>query len=692
MKLQDYLFIIFIIYSCGLFGQPMSEADLDNMLEIAEERVLNHDYYNGLVWYEKCYDLNKNWAIAQNIGHMNMHLRDYAGAVEAYNQAISWDESNENPELRFLLAKALKMNGQTEEALKTFEFFQSMNAEPSFTQLAALEIQGIRLLKELPDDNTVIVSPLAQNINSRFSETAPFFIDDESIVFSAFDAEMIDNYKNYKSEFTSKIFTIDLLDDNRAPRELTDIKNKSGWHQANLAYSPDRNIRIVTYAHLNGLKIDRTKIYLQEHTSSGWSEPLEIEALGEEILARHVNIGIWENQLTFFFTAELHSGEGASDIYYAYYKGQGEISNPVSLFGPVNTAGNDISPFFYKNALYFSSDGHPSMGGLDIFVTHWDGLVWSAPYNLGPSINSSADDFYFVSNSDQSKSLFVSNRPQGNSFRSKTCCDDIYEVTYLSPTPNVDPVIVDKPEIIPVDNSGVELNQPILLSNIYFDFNSDYVNMASQSDLDILYDLMIENPNWIVEVSTHTDSRGLDLNNLNLSQRRADNVREYLVERGINPSRLVAKGYGEEYILNQCKNNVPCSEKEHAYNRRAEFTVLNKDAVKLDHKNPEIVKYPKMKFDKSFIDFGSLKKGDKKTKIFNFVNTGDADLIIELASACECTTLDYPTDPIKPGEGGQIVATYDSKDKIGEQEVTIDILANTDPIIVEARFRVFVVE
>jgi outer membrane protein OmpA-like peptidoglycan-associated protein len=120
----------------------------------------------------------------------------------------------------------------------------------------------------------------------------------------------------------------------------------------------------------------------------------------------------------------------------------------------------------------------------------------------------------------------------------------------------------------------IEKNSIIQIRNIYFDFDKATIREESFKVLAQIIIFLNENPNIRVELSAHTDARGSDAYNLKLSQKRAESTVNYLVERGIDPSRLVPKGYGEKKIQNQCKNGVKCSEEEHEMNRRVELKVL----------------------------------------------------------------------------------------------------------------------
>lgn len=114
----------------------------------------------------------------------------------------------------------------------------------------------------------------------------------------------------------------------------------------------------------------------------------------------------------------------------------------------------------------------------------------------------------------------------------------------------------------------------IVLRNVYFDLDDDKIREDAKPSLDTIYDILVANPNIQIELSSHTDSRASASYNIDLSQRRANNSKSYLVERGIDPVRIVAKGYGESRLLNDCADGVPCTDIEHQLNRRTEFEII----------------------------------------------------------------------------------------------------------------------
>jgi peptidoglycan-associated lipoprotein len=259
----------------------------------------------------------------------------------------------------------------------------------------------------------------------------------------------------------------------------------------------------------------------------------------------------------------------------------------------------------------------------------------------------------------------------------------------------------------PEDKSGMEtvtINEPIRLNNIYYDFDDDKILTDAEKDLTFVLGLMKQYPDMVIELSSHTDSRGDDNYNERLSQRRAQSAKNWLVSHGIKENRIEAVGYGENQILNQCINGIDCTEDEHRLNRRTEFKILSgpttievKKSDLGDQKKGEPSKSilnpttkgtvpagtPKIEltFEKKFVDLGPVHKGEKKVMSFQFTNTGNQPVEIELATSCECTTLEYAQHRVfKPGDKGGIRATFDSSEKeIGETTDIDVILKQNDP-------------
>ncbi|MCW5899244.1 MAG: OmpA family protein [Flavobacteriales bacterium] len=333
---------------------------------------------------------------------------------------------------------------------------------------------------------------------------------------------------------------------------------------------------------------------------------------------------------TLYFVSDRPGGYGGTDIYRCQRLEEG-WSEPVNLGPVVNTAGNEMFPTISGDSLFFSSDGHPGIGGLDIFLTTPVADGWTTPANMNYPINSTSDDFALVMSPGGTDGYLSSDR----SGRDKAYTFQGHEPTLVvhgiflndetgEPMPDVEVRLLDLTtgeamtmltgpdghyrfdmkkdsdyrlsgskngmftESRDISTQGqrvsrtwtenfelkeVVIEKPILVENIYYDYDRWDIRADAAAELDKLARIFIDNPNLSFELSSHTDSRASDLYNLVLSEARANSAVDYLIRKGVGPDRIVAKGYGERRLVNHCRDGVECTEEEHQANRRTEFKV-----------------------------------------------------------------------------------------------------------------------
>lgn len=424
---------------------------------------------------------------------------------------------------------------------------------------------------------------------------------------------------------------------------------------------------------------------------------------------------------TLYFTSDMPGGFGRSDIYMSVRQHGGEWGAPVNLGAGINTSGDDMFPFIADDGtLYFSSNGHMGLGGLDVFSSKYVNGKWTEAKNLGAPINSNMDDFGYLVRKDNKSGYFCSNRPGG------VGDDDIYSFTrggynvtgvtvngytgdsiggaVVEMKPNVSPsktvsandgsfgfnaetnfdysftatkegyheaklnlrltdstrsvripmypegdlrlevTVIDKKTKLPVSNADVKINGtmyhtnkdgiysmvidtnaqykvevyketgdssekylkvvedistkgkypptvikqlieldkvkkvvPIKLDNIYYDLDKWDIRPDAAMELNKLVKILKDNPTMEIELSSHTDCRGTEGYNMELSKKRAESAVEYIISQGIDKKRMTAKGYGESKLVNNCQCEgdfeVICTEARHQENRRTEFKI-----------------------------------------------------------------------------------------------------------------------
>jgi peptidoglycan-associated lipoprotein len=339
---------------------------------------------------------------------------------------------------------------------------------------------------------------------------------------------------------------------------------------------------------------------------------------------------------TMYFASDMPGGMGGSDIYMVKYE-NGTWGTPVNLGGTINTAGNEMFPVISGNTLYYSSDGIVGLGGLDIYKTENTNGSWSPPENMEYPVNSVRDDFgfmpdsmsavtgYFSSNREsddgsdhiytfvKKELIFVvdgmavekdsdkplagvtvtlTNKLTGNKENVTTGDDGTFSFKLTPETEfNIagtkDHFFTQSADVSTVDkhaseNMVVHLRmevEPVVVEkiytvpNIYYDYDKADIRPDAAVQLDSVAGVLKMNPTIKIELMSHTDARGTAEYNEKLSQRRAEAAVKYLTRKGIDKTRMTAKGYGETMLTNHCKDDTPCSEAEHQANRRTEFKV-----------------------------------------------------------------------------------------------------------------------
>jgi outer membrane protein OmpA-like peptidoglycan-associated protein len=316
---------------------------------------------------------------------------------------------------------------------------------------------------------------------------------------------------------------------------------------------------------------------------------------------------------TLFFSSDRPGGLGGLDLWKVDIDPSGKpIGQPVNLGAPVNSEMDEVTPFFHEasSTLFFSSTGHKSIGGLDIFKSSYNRVneFYSTPKNLGLPINSPQDDAYMIWDSKLEYGYFSSDREECEGGH----CYDIYKVKNAPIKVFLEGLVFDfdTDDIIPdakltfkdvrfsfetfeimtdadgfyslelerdwelfikaqkpsyfadaasVDARGITETTTLIqdftlqripegeieIEGIEYDFDSDNLRPISMEVLDKLFDFLEINDNLIVEINSHTDARGSDKYNLDLSQRRAKSCVDYLISKGIPKERLIARGFGE---------------------------------------------------------------------------------------------------------------------------------------------------
>lgn len=367
----------------------------------------------------------------------------------------------------------------------------------------------------------------------------------------------------------------------------------------------------------------------------------------------HLSYGVMNpfvdlNKNRLYFASDMPGGLGGFDIYYSEFDENLNFSTPVNLGPLVNTPHNESHPSVYDNKFYFTSRGHVGLGGMDLFMADYINGNVDNIRNMGLPYNSIRDDFFFIASTD-GKSYFSSDRRGGHGL------DDIYTTKELFKGLKVlvkdcngklitefDASIVDNSEnpiktelskegiliagLNPesdyslkiekngyfgiVDNylstvgfegdtlvktytiAAIPYKSKLLSDNIYYDFDKSDIRDSERATLDRIGSLMVENPHTVLYVSSHTDSRASNAYNEALSERRASSVNQYLTSLGISAERIQLEWFGEDRLVNDCADGLPCSASNHQLNRRSELTLIAFADKDMQYELPEGIDDP----------------------------------------------------------------------------------------------------
>lgn len=702
--MKNHVLIATLLFFSGIaaMGQPLNRPTYAMMVQTAEAQMEKKDYYRALEWYEKAYDESKDIELTIIIGDLSYLLRDYNKAEKWYARGLKPTKKNkkvaEYAEKRFEYARSLKMMEKYDEAIEEFDKYINATTDPVRKELAELEKVGCEFARVAKPVDGVSITHGGKEINGKNSEYSPFLgADNKEIYFAALVGDDIivveeqakDDGKakidlgakgdgEGTSDYHSKIYKSTKGEKGWGkPTALDEAVNRPEFFNVNNSISPDGKRMFFNRELLDGHLLKESKIYMSEKNGETWGAANELTGINGNYIAKSPAVGELFGKEVLFFASNMDGGQGGYDLYYATYKGGGQYGDPVNLGPKINSIGDEDTPFYRDGVLYFSSTGHPGLGGYDIFMSTWNGTMWSKPANMGKGYNSSVDDLYFMLDKEGYTGVLASNRPSegSRSVHSKTCCNDIYNVLLKKIEANVvasaydletkepltlvtfeliemqgeTPKVLDTKTNVEANNFDAVLeldrsyliiasaenyendtvrfttlglfdsktynerldlkpgritkkivrNEPFVLENILYDFDDDKILPPAEGDLQVIFDLMNKYPDMVIELSSHTDARGAEDYNRQLSQRRAESARRWLTGKGIPRARIEAKGYGEgqpktvdvksnakhpflkvgdvlteEYINALLPDSVKY-EAAHQLNRRTEFKILS---------------------------------------------------------------------------------------------------------------------
>ncbi len=595
MKIKSVLlFSIFV-----LLIQGISVAQL-SVYNKANEYYKNGQYYQAIDLlrdaYSKVTDNTIKSEITFQVAECYRKTNQPRKAEMWYKKAIQKKYSN--PLIYLYYADALKMNEDFEEAIENYKEYKKLVPEDprGETGVKSCELA----IKWMENPNGYKVANM-KFFNSRESEYSPAFAKaeyDEVYFTSSRDGATGDDTHggtgyNFSDIFTSKQ---DKKGNWSTPVPLGENINTE-FEEGAVSMSKDFNTMFFTRCERHKKDAIGCMVFQSTRRNEEWSKAEPVLMLNDSIVVAHPSLS--DDELTLYVVSDMRGGQGKKDIWKVTRTSpEGDWGVPENLGAAVNTPGNEMFPFIHDDGtLYFSSDYHLGMGGLDIFKATMENGTWKVE-NMRYPINSTKDDFSIIIEKDKERGYFSSSRDGDDdifSFVLPPLKFDVEGVVLNDKTeaplaratvklvgsdgmtltnetddegafkfmlrPNTDYVFIaskkgfltgkDKETTKGITESQTfsaeirlsSIAEPIELPNIFYDFAKWDLRPESMVALDKLVETLNDNPNVVIELRSHTDARGSAVTNVELSQKRAQSVVNYLIEKGIQPARLRAKGY-----------------------------------------------------------------------------------------------------------------------------------------------------
>jgi len=604
----------------------------------AKEYFIKRDFAKALSYAQKAFSIDRLFTEAYLLGgDIASEIKNTQLAIELYEKAIAI-----NPELYppafYILGNLYYYQGNYDKAIAYYRNYLGFGLPVREQKIVDMRLENALKAHELKN-KPVPFDPvnLGDNINTVNDEYVNAVSADWSLLIFTVRSPHFETHS--KKRFIEEFYSSEFIDGQwLAAKPLGFLPEKLESEGAlSLSYD-NRQIFFTSCHHPHGF--GSCDLYLSVRTGKTWSEPKNLGPM--------VNSSRWESQPSLspdgkilYFASNRTGGSGGSDLWKSVRNDDGTWSQAVNLGNVVNTSGDEMAPYMHADGqtMYFSSSGHPGLGGADLFISQLKpGGMWSKPVNLGFPINTIADEINLIVHPDGKRAYISSDMESGKGGY------DIYEFNLydaIKPFPvsyikgRVRDAVTRKPldaniELIELDNNTIAIysqsdrldgefvavlpggtdyalnvNRPgylfysqhfaldtlktgmldpvlmdiylkpimpgqvVILKNVFFAHDSYQLEPISEAELNRLYGLMNDNPEIALEVSGHTDNTGTSEYNLELSTKRANAVKDYLVSRGIAQKRIRHVGLGEKMPI--ATNETP---EGRALNRRTEFRIL----------------------------------------------------------------------------------------------------------------------
>jgi peptidoglycan-associated lipoprotein len=530
---------------------------------------------------------------------------DYTKAAVWYRNAIR--SGYKDPMLEIRYADALRAAGKPEEAGLIYE---SELKKDNKNKQVINGMESIRLIKESKENPELYVVENLKTVNSISNDLIVQIMpgNDQTICLSSSRYEVPAKKINPVTGRKFSDFFLSVYDTVKKRWNLPQLIQEprllnSPDEELFMNFSPSKKLVVFSKSVPRPALKANNQLYFIQEKDGQWTVPTMVPFTADG--ADYLQPMITADGKTLWFASDRSGGEGGLDIWKSEISEQGIFAEPVNAGNEINTSGNEMYPFEKPNGyFYFSSDFHPGLGGFDIFQAQKNGGKWKIEY-LPPPLNSSGDDLSIQFSGNREKGFFTSNRKGSRgadiysfylpptlfqcfghiknsesdsiltdadirivgsdgssqkirsvngSFQVSLNPESDYAIVvfangYLNAQAKVSTRGLRKAKEFDVDIRPIPINRPIRIDNINYELGKWDLLPEAKASLEKIVELLKLNPEAIVELSAHTDDKGDDQFNIELSEKRAASVVQYLSEKGISTKNLKAKGYGESMPL-----------------------------------------------------------------------------------------------------------------------------------------------
>ena len=592
-----FLAVALMLHSCAA----------DNAMRKGEKFLAIGEYHDAAEQFKKAYtktptkERQLRGQRALKMAHCYRHISSTQKAISAYRNALRYNVASLDDRLDY--ARLLLKNGEYKRALTEFELLKDSMPNNVLVRNGLLSAKMAPKWKEQGSDYTV---KKMTEFNSRRADYCPVLAGDQwdRLYFSSTRNDALgDELSGITGAKPGDIFFSDKDDKGKWSKPQTiESGLNTEYDEGACCLSPDGSTMYLTQCLSDASYPRFAQIVTAQRSDASWGKTTPL-IITNDTLSSYAHPAISPDGEWLYFVSDMPGGKGGLDIWRMRLTTNGPVG-VENLGEPINTPGDEMFPTFRPNGdFYFSSDGHPGFGGLDIFIAT---VGEDGKYHLshpGYPLNSQGDDFGMTFQGQLNQGFFSSNRGDGRGWdhiysfynpeivqtiRGWIYEQDGYELTagearivgtdgtnlrlgvrgdgsfeYVV-KPGVDYIILamcdgflNHKEEIHVDSVKeskvydlqfplASISAPVLIDNIFYAFDKATLLPESKNALDSLILMLNENPNITIELSAHTDYRGAEAYNNKLSQKRAESVVNYLINHGIAADRLTAVGYGEE--------------------------------------------------------------------------------------------------------------------------------------------------